>query len=65
MNQPCVFPFKTGGLTYRSCKPSDSNTNGWCSTETDANDNHVEGKWGYCSPKCPGRLRSHGTCYKR
>jgi len=57
-NKECVFPFGFGGVTYNECifegnAPGD--TEPWCSTLTDANDDHVggQGAWGFCSSECP------------
>jgi len=55
---PCVFPFKWAGVTYESCTPwtfgGVNQGKGWCSTKTDALDNHVNGggHYGFCSDSC-------------
>merc|ERR1719357_1990042 len=51
---PCVFPFKWRGVSYSGCAVY--NDRPWCSTCTDANDEHVSGinAWGYCDTSaCP------------
>jgi len=56
--QSCVFPFRYGGTLYNECifegnAPGD--TEPWCSTLTDSNDDHVggQGNWGFCASDCP------------
>jgi len=53
---PCVFPFNFGGVSHSSCTTIDGDTTPWCSTQTDANNDHVPGvgAWGYCDASCPG-----------
>jgi len=57
--QPCVFPFTHNGITYNQCAYW---THGgihegkrWCSTNTDRNGKHINGKgfYGFC-PDTPG-----------
>ena len=55
--EACVFPFNFGGETYNACT-LDGNAPGetepWCSTQTDSNDDHIggQGYWGFCSSNC-------------
>ena len=54
----CVFPFRFNGTLYDTCTfegNSPGETNPWCSTLTDSNDDHLggQGRWGYCSSDCP------------
>ena len=56
--ESCVFPFRFRGVLYNECTfegnaPED--TEPWCSTLTDSNDDHVsgQGKWGFCASNCP------------
>ena len=51
----CVFPFKFMGVLHFGCTTIDGDSKPWCSTQTDANDNHVSGvgAWGYCDASCP------------
>merc|ERR1712243_163512 len=46
----CVFPFNFMGVSHSGCTTIDGDPRPWCSTQTDANDNHVSGieAWGYC-----------------
>ena len=54
----CIFPFRFQGVLYNACT-FDHNTPGdtepWCSTSTNANDDHDngQGKWGFCDASCP------------
>ena len=50
----CVFPFNYKGVSYTGCTLFED-TKPWCSTQTDANNNHVSGvdAWGYCDATCP------------
>ncbi len=57
---PCKFPFKLRGKVYWACTFDFSHITGykpWCSTNTDANDNHITGgkNWGICDDdvNCP------------
>merc|ERR1712001_218468 len=52
---PCVFPFNYMGVSHFGCTTIDGDTTPWCSTQTDANDDHVSGvgAWGYCDASCP------------
>ena len=54
----CIFPFRFNGVLYNACTfdwnaPED--TEPWCSTLTDPNDEHQfgQGEWGFCSSACP------------
>ena len=51
----CVFPFNYMGVSHTGCTTIDGDTTPWCSTQTDANDDHVPGvgAWGYCEASCP------------
>jgi len=51
----CVFPFNFMGVSHFGCTTIDGDTTPWCSTQTDAEDNHVSGvnTWGYCDASCP------------
>ena len=51
-NKPCVFPFNYNGINYTSCTTVENNGIHWCSTEVDANGNHVGVQWGNCGPGC-------------
>ena len=45
----CAFPFKFKGVFYRQCTTVDHQDDKlWCSTETDQNDNYIDGQWGNC-----------------
>ena len=50
----CVFPFKFNGVSHSGCTTS-GGYKPWCSTKTDANNNHVSGvdAWGTCDATCP------------
>lgn len=43
----CNFPFIYHGMEYNNCTRVDA-TEPWCSIDTDDDDNHVTGSWGYC-----------------
>ena len=46
----CKFPFIYKGVTYTECTTKDEeNGKFWCSTETDNQNNHIEGKWTHCT----------------
>merc|ERR1711974_220686 len=51
----CAFPFNFMGVSHIGCTTIDGDTTPWCSTQTDANDDHVPGvgAWGYCDASCP------------
>merc|ERR1711934_878441 len=51
----CAFPFNFMGVLHFGCTTIDGDTTPWCSTQTDANDDHVSGvgAWGYCDASCP------------
>merc|ERR1712088_960969 len=51
----CAFPFNYMGVLHFGCTTIDGDTTPWCSTQTDANDDHVPGvgAWGYCDASCP------------
>ena len=51
----CAFPFNFMGVSHFGCTTIDGDTRPWCSTQTDANDDHVTGvgAWGYCDASCP------------
>jgi len=51
----CIFPFNFNGVSYSSCATTEEDPRPWCSTQTDANNNHVSGvgAWGYCDAICP------------
>merc|ERR1719412_3348416 len=51
----CVFPFNYMGISHTGCTQIDGDPTPWCSTQTDANDDHVPGvgAWGYCEATCP------------
>merc|ERR1711970_1412512 len=51
----CAFPFNYMGVLHYGCTTIDGDTTPWCSTQTDANDDHVSGvgAWGYCDASCP------------
>merc|ERR1712112_229983 len=51
----CAFPFNYMGVLHFGCTTIDGDTRPWCSTQTDANDDHVSGvgAWGYCDATCP------------
>jgi len=55
VGSPCVFPFNFMGVTHSNCTTVDD-TKAWCSTQTDANNDHVSGvgAWGYCDDNCSG-----------
>merc|ERR1712210_86312 len=43
------------GVLHTGCTTIDGDTTPWCSTQTDANNDHVSGvgAWGYCDASCP------------
>merc|ERR1719209_2120671 len=51
----CAFPFNYMGVSHFGCTTIDGDPTPWCSTQTDANDDHVSGigAWGYCDASCP------------
>merc|ERR1719458_1084879 len=51
----CAFPFNYMGVLHFGCTTIDGDITPWCSTQTDANDDHVPGvgAWGYCDASCP------------
>merc|ERR1712200_307866 len=51
----CAFPFNYMGVLHTGCTTIDGDTTPWCSTQTDANNDHVSGvgAWGYCDASCP------------
>ena len=53
--KPCIFPFKYGGATYKTCtNVKDPDEKPWCSTKVDADGKHVHpgGYWGHCGQDC-------------
>jgi len=59
----CVFPFNFRGVSHSECTTIDGDPRPWCSTQTDANDNHVSGieAWGYCpAGSCSGKNSTAG-----
>ena len=48
--KPCVFPFKSGNITYNQCAYGTHGS--WCATEVAADRNKIQ--WGYCHMACPG-----------
>jgi len=81
-NTACVFPFRHNGITYNSCTTDYSTFGGqnngkyWCSTATDSNDNHINGKgfYGFCPQtdlclcnekpgSCPSTWGPSSQCY--
>ena len=56
-NRACAFPFIFGGESHKVCITDGDPLNvPWCSTETDEEGRHVEGKnkWGHCDlENCP------------
>ena len=54
----CVFPFRFRGTLFNRCTlvgNAPGETEPWCSTLTNSNDDHQggQGRWGFCSPTCP------------
>merc|ERR1712184_212063 len=51
----CAFPFNYVGVLHYGCTTIDGDPTPWCSTQTDANNDHVSGigAWGYCDASCP------------
>merc|ERR1712243_170819 len=51
----CAFPFNYMGVLHSGCTLIDGDSTPWCSTQTDANNDHVSGvgAWGYCDASCP------------
>ena len=43
----CHFPFRYNGTLHMQCIKEDHDKL-WCSTETNLNDDHVDGQWGNC-----------------
>ena len=43
----CIFPFRYKGVLYLQCT-TDDHDKLWCSTETDQNDDYVDGQWENC-----------------
>ena len=60
----CVFPFTFMGVSHFGCTTIDGDTTPWCSTQTDANDDHVSGvgAWGYCDASCPVQGKEKTQC---
>merc|ERR1719150_1377690 len=60
---PCVFPFNYMGVSHFGCTTIDGDTTPWCSTQTDANNDHVSGvgAWGYCDASCPVQETGSGS----
>ena len=56
--EECIFPFKYEGTQYIACTTAENDGIPWCSTKTDGNNNHVEGKWGNCAAQCLGGAAS-------
>ena len=54
----CVFPFKFRGVTYDECTDAEFDQRMWCSTETDANGDHIEGQWTLCENCTSGKNQS-------
>ena len=54
VGKQCVFPFIYENITYHTCTRKDSDKD-WCAIEVDSNGVRIYGKWGYCSPNCPGK----------
>ena len=52
--EECIFPFTYAGTQYVSCTAVDNDGVPWCATQTDGNNDYVEGKWGNCAARCPG-----------
>ena len=50
--QSCKFPFTYHGATYSHCIKYDNDCIPWCSTEVNADGNHIDGKWGNCNENC-------------
>merc|ERR1712013_969566 len=44
----CVFPFTYKDVKYTECTDKDGGGKPWCSLSTDADGNHMKGKYGYC-----------------
>merc|ERR1711990_356250 len=53
----CALPFNYMGVLHSGCTTIDGDTTPWCSTQTDANNDHVSGvgAWGYCDASCPAQ----------
>jgi len=55
----CAFPFSFGGKSYQGCARWDfggpNQGKMWCSTSTDVQGKHINGKgnYGFCSSNCP------------
>ena len=63
----CAFPFNYMGVSHFGCTTIDGDTTPWCSTQTDANDDHVGGigAWGYCDASCPVQGLENSQLYWR
>ena len=48
--KPCVFPFKSGNITYNQCAYGIHGS--WCATQVAADRDKIQ--WGYCHTACPG-----------
>ena len=62
----CNFPFIYEGVEYNECTTTED-SKPWCSVETNAAKEHVEGKWGYCINKSQeliqeGQFSGKNTC---
>jgi len=59
-NTPCTFPFIYEGREHLHCTKLEWD-NLWCATDTDDDNNFLDGQWGECGPDCTddGPLR----CY--
>ena len=54
--EECIFPFKYEGTKYNECTAAENDDVPWCATQTDGNNDYVEGKWGNCAERwsCAG-----------
>ena len=50
---PCKFPFVYQGVVHNACTFAGGFSPAWCSTNTDAYGNHINGNWANCGTGCP------------
>jgi len=56
-NGTCTFPFKYDNRIYNTCAdPKDYGGLGWCAFDFDKSGREKNGRWGYCTSKCPQKV---------
>ena len=54
LDKQCKFPFIYQGREFHNCITIDNRNQPWCSTEVNAENYFIIGKWGICSDSCKG-----------